>query len=85
MDNRGRKPVAEKFQHLVEHMRHCVKCHETDVLKCSVGRKLWFGAGMDGDGLARFADGKWGCAECGNYADLETFKVEHADGCNSNV
>jgi hypothetical protein len=84
MANRGRKSVADKFIGLVEHMRYCVECRQTDVLRCSVGRKLWFGAGMEGEALGTFADGKRGCAKCGRYADTETFIVLHAEECNAN-
>lgn len=71
-----------KLVELAEHLRHCVECHETDVLQCDVGRVLWIDAEMSTTGLDRFADGRLGCAECGGYWSRKDGGVKHVLTCS---
>jgi hypothetical protein len=70
-----------KLVELAEHLRHCVECHETDVLQCDVGRGLWIDAAMTTEVLDRFADGRLGCAECGGYWNRNDRAVRHVRTC----
>lgn len=37
------------------------------------------------DGWARFADGRYGCDQCGSYVNMSTGKVAHKPGCERNT
>jgi hypothetical protein len=73
-----------KLEALVNHLRHCRDCAELDVMKCPEGKALWVTAAMPLGGLQPFADGRLGCPECGNYADLKGL-VQHATDCSRNT
>ncbi len=69
-DGRSRRELhVRALEALATHLRRCVVCAESDVLKCPDGKLLWIAAAMPTDDLARFADGKLGCGHCGAYAD----------------
>lgn len=72
----------DKFVELAEHLRHCVECHQTDVLQCDEGRPLWINAGMPTAGLDTFANGRLGCAECGGYWSRKDNAVRHVLTCS---